>query len=105
VGGVVLAAIGLWYDDFHGGSPVTQDLIDVLTYNTGVNSNDVAYKSSFPYVASPWAGTHNCPCGNNQTTTTKSLISTEQVAGKTDRRTGIIISRNQSESCSESQQH
>jgi hypothetical protein len=81
VGGVVLAAIGLWYDDFHGGSPVTQDLVDVLTYNTGVNSNDVAYKPSFPYVASPWAGTHICSCGNNQTTT-KSLVSTEQSQAK-----------------------
>jgi hypothetical protein len=57
VSGVVLAAIGLWYDDFvPGGSPVTTDLVDVLTYSTGVNENDKAFKTSFPYVASPWSG-------------------------------------------------
>src|SRR5436190_7947442 len=70
VSGVALAAIGLWYDDFHGGSPVTPDLLNVLTYRTGVNANDAAFKSSFPYVASPWAGTHICDCGTNQSTTT-----------------------------------
>ncbi len=58
VSGVALAAIGLWYDDYvPGGSPVTQDLLDVLTYSTGVNNNDKLFKSSFPYVATPWAGT------------------------------------------------
>ncbi|MEQ1746419.1 MAG: DUF4331 domain-containing protein [Saprospiraceae bacterium] len=58
VGGVALAAIGLWYDDYTaGGSPVTQDLLDVLTYRTGVNNNDKAFKANFPYVASPWVGT------------------------------------------------
>jgi hypothetical protein len=63
VSGIALAAIGLWYDDFNGmGSPVTQDLLDVLTYNAGVTANDAPIKSSFPYVASPWPGTHNCDC-------------------------------------------
>ncbi len=58
VSGVALAAIGLWYDDYvPGGSPVTQDLLDVLTYNTGVGNNDKIFKTSFPYVATPWAGT------------------------------------------------
>jgi hypothetical protein len=58
VSGVVLAAIGLWYDDYNGtGSPVTQDLIDVLTYSTGVEKNDAPFKSQFPFVASPWRGT------------------------------------------------
>lgn len=59
VGGVVLAAIGLWYDDHTigiGQSPVTQDLLDVLTYSTGVESNDAPFKTSFPFVASPWNG-------------------------------------------------
>ena len=66
VSGIALAAIGLWYDDYNcAGSPVTQDLVDVLTYDAGVTSNDVALKSSFPYVASPWPGTHNCDCGDN----------------------------------------
>jgi len=71
VSGVALAAIGLWYDDFHGGSPVTPDLLNVLTYNTGVNANDAPFRSSFPYVAAPWAGTHVCDCNTNQPATTK----------------------------------
>jgi uncharacterized protein DUF4331 len=58
VGGVVLAAVGLWYDDYTaGGSPVTPDLLNVLTYSTGVNSNDTTFKTSFPYVQTPWRGT------------------------------------------------
>jgi len=58
VSGVVLAAIGLWYDDFTaGGSPVTPGLLHVLTYNTGVNTNDTSFKTSFPYVQTPWRGT------------------------------------------------
>jgi Domain of unknown function (DUF4331) len=67
VSGIVLAAIGLWYDDFTpGGSPVTPDLLNVLTYNTGVNANDTTFKSSFPFVQTPWAGTHNCSCADPQ---------------------------------------
>src|SRR5688572_541588 len=62
VSGIALAAIGLWYDDFDGVNPLSQDLLDVLTYDAGVVSNDAAFKSSFPYVASPWPGTHNCNC-------------------------------------------
>ena len=60
VGGVVLAAIGLWYDDYDpmaSPSPVTQDLLNVLTYTTGVEKNDAAFTSSFPYMAMPWSGT------------------------------------------------
>ncbi|MDX1913734.1 MAG: DUF4331 domain-containing protein [Saprospiraceae bacterium] len=56
VSGIALAAIGLWYDDFGGTNPVTQDLLDVLTYETGVNQNDKAFQPSFPYVAAPWSG-------------------------------------------------
>jgi hypothetical protein len=60
VGGVVLAAIGLWYDDYNASSsaqsPVTNLLVNVLNYSTGVEQNDVAFKTTFPYVASPWAG-------------------------------------------------
>jgi len=63
VSGVVLAAIGLWYDDYKGGAnPVTSGLVNVLTYNTGVNTNDTAFKMSFPYVQTPWSGSNNC-CG------------------------------------------
>jgi len=62
-----LAAIGLWYDDFDGVNPVSKDLLDVLTYNTGVNANDVPLKNKFPYVQTPFAGTDNCNCDNNTT--------------------------------------
>ncbi|MEO5581832.1 MAG: DUF4331 family protein, partial [Saprospiraceae bacterium] len=62
VGGVVLAAIGLWYDDFvAGGSPVTTKLVNVLSYTTGVEKNDAAFQTVFPYVAMPWPG--DGPCG------------------------------------------
>jgi hypothetical protein len=63
VGGVVLAAIGIWYDDYSvGGSPLTPQLLNVLGYTTGVEQNDAPFKKSFPYVATPWAGTHICDC-------------------------------------------
>jgi len=65
VGGVVLAAIGLWYDDYTvGKSPVTQQLQNVLSYKTGVEKNDTTLKMHFPYVQTPWAGTHICNCDN-----------------------------------------
>ncbi|MGB0931684.1 MAG: DUF4331 family protein [Chitinophagales bacterium] len=57
VSGIVLAAIGLWYDDFDGMDPVSEDLLDVYTYSTGVNENDATFQSSFPYMAMPWSGT------------------------------------------------
>ncbi len=57
VSGVFLASIGLWYDDFvSDGSPVTQDLLDVLTYVAGPTKNDMTIKSSFPYLAAPHRG-------------------------------------------------
>ena len=62
VGGAVLAAIGLWYDDYIAGdpNPVTPNLLSVLTYSTGVDTNDVAFPSSFPYLAKPHRGTSEC---------------------------------------------
>ncbi|QDK83799.1 DUF4331 domain-containing protein [Spirosoma sp. KCTC 42546] len=57
VGGVVLAAIGLWYDDFvPGQSPVTANLGNVLKFSAGVTKNDTTLKTSFPYVQTPWRG-------------------------------------------------
>jgi len=57
VSGVVLAAIGLWYDDYSGtGSPVTTDLTNVLGFNAGVTHNDTTFKACFPYVQDPWPG-------------------------------------------------
>jgi Domain of unknown function (DUF4331) len=59
VGGVVLAAVGLWYDDFIPGttaSPVTPKLLANLGFNSGPTKNDAAFKTGFPYMASPWRG-------------------------------------------------
>jgi hypothetical protein len=73
--GAVLADIGLWYDDFNGTNPVTPNLLSVLTYRTGVNQNDTSFKTAFPFVQTPWAGTHNCNCSDdNQTTIRKNDI-------------------------------
>ena len=59
VGGVVLAAVGLWYDDFTPASTsvVTPQLGKVLTFNAGVTANDTTFKTTFPYVQTPWSGT------------------------------------------------
>lgn len=61
VGGVVLAAIGLWYDDYNNlppnSSPVTNQLINVLQYSTGVEKNDTTFNTTFPFVQAPWRGT------------------------------------------------
>lgn len=57
VGGVVLAAIGLWYDDYvPGGSPVTQNLKNVLGFSAGPTKNDTTFKATFPYEQTPWRG-------------------------------------------------
>lgn len=62
VAGVALAAIGLWYDDYTAGgpNPVTQDLLDVLTYSTGVEANDRDFTGTFPYLGMPFAGDSEC---------------------------------------------
>jgi Domain of unknown function (DUF4331) len=59
VGGVVLAAIGLWYDDYipeKTASPVTPNLIKTLTFNAGITKNDTTFKTVFPYEQTPWRG-------------------------------------------------
>jgi hypothetical protein len=57
VSGVVLAAIGLWYDDYKpNGSPVTSQLQGVLGFTAGPVANDTTFKTSFPYVQTPWRG-------------------------------------------------
>ncbi len=62
VAGAALAAIGLWYDDYTAGgtNPVTPGLLGVLTYSTGVESNDRPFGSTFPYVAMPNSGAGEC---------------------------------------------
>ncbi|MFA6152497.1 MAG: DUF4331 family protein [Chitinophagaceae bacterium] len=59
VSGVVLAAIGLWYDDYipsSSPSPVTANLLSVLSFNAGVTKNDTTFNACFPYVQQPWRG-------------------------------------------------
>ncbi len=61
VGGVALAAIGLWYDDYNLAdsatqSPVTTNLGNVLSFSAGPTHNDTTFKTSFPYVQTPWRG-------------------------------------------------
>ncbi|MDX1479363.1 MAG: DUF4331 family protein [Saprospiraceae bacterium] len=64
VSGIVLAAIGLWYDDFDANdpdaSPLTDQLMGVLGYTTGVEANDTTFRDAFPYVQQPWSGTSKC---------------------------------------------
>jgi Domain of unknown function (DUF4331) len=58
VSGVVLAAIGLWYDDYIAGgpNPVTPNLLSVLGFSAGVTANDTTFKTCFPYLQNPWRG-------------------------------------------------
>jgi hypothetical protein len=58
VSGVALAAIGFWYDDYGASpsSPVTPDLVSVISFTAGVTHNDTTFKASFPYVQQPWRG-------------------------------------------------
>ena len=59
--GAVLAAVGLWYDDWViGQSPLTPKLLNVLGYTTGVEKNDKAFQTSFPYLATPHSGFGVC---------------------------------------------
>ncbi len=76
VGGVVLAAIGLWYDDYipaSSPSPVTPQLLNVLTYSTGVDANDVAFTTAFPYLHEPFAGNYICPCNTSDKMSTPKI--------------------------------
>ncbi|RYY10966.1 MAG: DUF4331 domain-containing protein, partial [Cytophagaceae bacterium] len=53
VGGVVLAAVGLWYDDYTVGtssSPVTAQLGNVLGFTTNITRNDTTFRTAFPYA-------------------------------------------------------
>ena len=60
VGGAVLAAIGLWYDDRPIGAPATSPiLLGVLNYTTGVEKNDTTFNAGFPYAQAPWSGYAN----------------------------------------------
>jgi Domain of unknown function (DUF4331) len=56
VSGVVLAAVGLFYDDATAAAPVSPRLLSVLGFNAGPTKNDAPFKTGFPYMASPWRG-------------------------------------------------
>ncbi len=59
VGGLVLAAVGLPFDDAKRGDYAdlaSPKLVAELTYNAGPTANDVALSSSFPYLANPHSG-------------------------------------------------
>jgi hypothetical protein len=51
------------YDDYNGTSLVTPQLLKVLTYHTGVSTNEIRYLDKFPYVQMPWSGTDANACG------------------------------------------
>jgi hypothetical protein len=57
VGGAVLAAMGLWFDDFEpGGAPDTKNLQRTFRFSAGPSKNDTTFKTTFPYVQLPWRG-------------------------------------------------
>lgn len=83
VSGVVLAAIGLWYDDYipaSSPSPVTANLLSVLSFNAGVTKNDTTFNACFPYVQQPWRG-YNGPDYSAEPLAIKNLgIAAPQIA-------------------------
>lgn len=50
VGGIVLAAIGLPYQE-------NDRLGKVISFTVGIEKNDTTFKSQFPYEQTPWSGT------------------------------------------------
>jgi hypothetical protein len=64
VGGIVLAAIGVGYDDFLAPfsytALATPQLVANLTYSTGIQNNDTTFRAAFPYVQTPWSGFGKC---------------------------------------------
>ena len=59
VSGAVLAAVGLWYDDYTPGStsPLTTGLTNVVGFSTHIEKNDTTFRTSFPYSQLAWSGT------------------------------------------------
>lgn len=57
--GVLLTAIGYRHDDFVITSPqaITPLLGNILNYSTGIEANDIGFRTTFPYLAAPWRGT------------------------------------------------
>ena len=87
VGGVVLAAIGLWYDDYSGsGSPVTPQLGRTLGFNAGVTMNDTTFKTRFPFVQAPWRGFLGAQYSGPQSTQILPVTFIDFTADKTGKR-------------------
>jgi hypothetical protein len=94
VSGVVLAAIGLPYDDFvAGGTLATPQLVGVLQYHTGIDRNDTTLKADFPFVQTPWSGKHNCDCDYETQTTGRNYVNTTSVVGSLGFSNPEIIAR------------
>lgn len=55
VSGIVLAALGLPYDDFTGDVASPQAL-GTYRFNAGVSKNDTTFRRNFPYLQTPWRG-------------------------------------------------
>jgi hypothetical protein len=68
VSGVVLASLGLWYDDYTPTttSPVTPRLNNVLTFTTGVERNDTTFRAAWPFLQDPWSGVKAQPTVTSQ---------------------------------------
>lgn len=69
VSGLVLAAIGLYYDDYRLGSNdfITKRTEAVYNYSTGINKNDASFKADFPFVQrpNPGNGPEVCDCNDD----------------------------------------
>ena len=78
VGGLVLAATGLWFDDFAAGStnPLTPRLGAELNFTTGVERNDTTFRASFPFVQTPWSGTGSASGPENVLAVQDLIVST-----------------------------
>ncbi|WP_210514000.1 T9SS type A sorting domain-containing protein [Hymenobacter terricola] len=77
-GGLVLAAIGLWFDDYTptSPSPVTPALLGQVTFTSGVEANDTTFRAAFPYVQTPWNGTGSASGPTNTITYPDLTVST-----------------------------
>jgi hypothetical protein len=66
------------------GSLVTQDLVDVLSFTTGIEGNDAPFQTSFPFVQKPWSGFADgamCDENGNPVMTTASIAPFTAPAG------------------------
>lgn len=57
VGGAVLAAVGLFYDDANAtNGGLSANLLKTIGFSAGVTKNDTTLKAVFPYEQNPWRG-------------------------------------------------